>query len=319
MKKYYEEISMLRGITILLVLLGHSIIFFPINLLDYNWCSILYDYIYYFHMPMFFLISGFCYSKKKFKDHFISKVKRILIPYFAFSMLDLIPRYLFPSLINGNQDILTLLKQILLNGGKIWFLYALFIMFMIYPLIEKIIKNKFSMIISIILLVVINSFNITDMFLINKIVKFLPYFILGNYLKQIYSDKILKACGKPIIVITSIISFILLGLLPSSSICSFIKAIAGIVMTYSIIVSIKNIKIRKLLKNFGDYSLQLYLLNGFMLVPARVITVNVLHISNPLLIISIICISNALIGILVAKYILDRYKITRVISGIKVN
>ena len=64
MKVYYEEINRLKGIAILLVLLGHSIIFMPINLMEITWCSILYKYIYIFHMPLFFIISGFLYNYK---------------------------------------------------------------------------------------------------------------------------------------------------------------------------------------------------------------------------------------------------------------
>ena len=45
MKKYFEEVDVLKGIAILLVLLGHSFILYPINLLNYSWCNTIFEYI----------------------------------------------------------------------------------------------------------------------------------------------------------------------------------------------------------------------------------------------------------------------------------
>ncbi len=39
-KKYYEEIDILKGIAITLVVLGHSVIVYPINLHDIFWCKL---------------------------------------------------------------------------------------------------------------------------------------------------------------------------------------------------------------------------------------------------------------------------------------
>ena len=68
--KYFEEINILKGMTIILVLLGHSPVIFPINLQEIYWCKLLVDIIYSFHMPCFFLISGFLFynSEKKWKN-----------------------------------------------------------------------------------------------------------------------------------------------------------------------------------------------------------------------------------------------------------
>ena len=49
-------------------------------------------------MPLFFFISGYLFQEKK-EESLISfikrKAKRILIPYFVFAILSLIPYYLF--------------------------------------------------------------------------------------------------------------------------------------------------------------------------------------------------------------------------------
>lgn len=59
-----EEINWMRGFAAFLVVLGHSIIVFPVNLHEIPWCKYLYDTIYSFHMPLFFAISGYCFSMR---------------------------------------------------------------------------------------------------------------------------------------------------------------------------------------------------------------------------------------------------------------
>lgn len=70
-------IDVLKGVGILLVLLGH--------------CNTPFDkYIYGFHMPLFFLISGYLFkSKKPIIPYFRKLLKRYIVPYFvlAFCML----------------------------------------------------------------------------------------------------------------------------------------------------------------------------------------------------------------------------------------
>lgn len=63
MKERIEEIDWLRGFATFLVILGHSIIVYPINLHEIPWCNVLYEFISSFHMPLFFVISGFCCQK----------------------------------------------------------------------------------------------------------------------------------------------------------------------------------------------------------------------------------------------------------------
>ena len=61
-KKRIASIDYLKGIAIILVLLGHSIIQYPINLHENDVCRTLYEWICTIQMPLFFFASGFCYS-----------------------------------------------------------------------------------------------------------------------------------------------------------------------------------------------------------------------------------------------------------------
>lgn len=81
-----KEISFLQAIGIILVVLGHSGKHIPY----------LTKWIYSFHMPLFMFISGylFNYNISGYKDFFIKKTKRLLVPYFIISTIAYIPKYL---------------------------------------------------------------------------------------------------------------------------------------------------------------------------------------------------------------------------------
>ena len=59
MKERAYEIDVLKGFGILLVILGHCMPDFPINILEDKFSAELQRFIYTFHMPMFFFCSGF--------------------------------------------------------------------------------------------------------------------------------------------------------------------------------------------------------------------------------------------------------------------
>ncbi len=83
-KKRIEWIDYARAIAIILVIVGHAI---PEYNLDMENMRII---IYSMHMPIFFILSGYTFhfdENKKLKDIFIKKVKRLLVPYIGFCFL----------------------------------------------------------------------------------------------------------------------------------------------------------------------------------------------------------------------------------------
>ena len=67
--KRNSDLDILKGIGIVLVILGHQ--YLPIG-----------HFIYSFHMPLFFLISGYLYYKKEIKESLVKDFRRLIIPYF---------------------------------------------------------------------------------------------------------------------------------------------------------------------------------------------------------------------------------------------
>jgi fucose 4-O-acetylase-like acetyltransferase len=134
-----EFIDIMKGIGIILVVVGHI-----------SQLNILNTWIFSFHMPLFFFISGITFSVSK-KENFIrKKVNKILIPYFIFSLLTFIYWSVIERKLRG--DTTSILSQFIgiftSQGGEynhvynivMWFLPCLFITEIIFYFI----KNKFS-------------------------------------------------------------------------------------------------------------------------------------------------------------------------------
>lgn len=98
MKEYFQHLDLLKGLAILLMVMGHSIAWsFPDwSFLTGTWsdmprnefyASFMWKIIYSFHMPLLFFVSGFLFYKsnpltmRTVRDICFKRVQRLLIPY----------------------------------------------------------------------------------------------------------------------------------------------------------------------------------------------------------------------------------------------
>lgn len=101
-------IDLLRGIAILFVYLGHSILYHPIQMGDmYPWCHLLATSITSFNMPLFFILSGYLFAKsqKGVKEQYEGKVKRLLIPYMFTMSIIVGMKLLLPASMSYNSAV----------------------------------------------------------------------------------------------------------------------------------------------------------------------------------------------------------------------
>lgn len=149
-----SQLDILKGIGISLVLVGH---------VSRN--GVLNNWIYSFHMPLFFFISGALYylSKKvDSKSFFKKKFQGLIVPYFVFALLTfiywvVIERYLRAS--SGISVGQQFLEIFISQGGDesheynvvLWFLPCLFMMEIIFDWIYKKFKKNKGMLVSMIL------------------------------------------------------------------------------------------------------------------------------------------------------------------------
>ncbi len=185
--QHVSEIDRLRGIAIFCVILGHAIIVYPMNLHEIPWCRYLYGMIYTFHMPLFFFISGLCYrTQENYGIYILKKCKRLLLPYAVFGMIDILPRAFLPGLVNRSSSVGESIEAMLFRGGQYWFLYALFIIFMLFPLIEKIWVSESAVYISFSVLFAAGMISgyTTSLFTISSVLFHLPFFSAGVLIRR---------------------------------------------------------------------------------------------------------------------------------------
>lgn len=326
-KKHYPEIDSLKGWAIFLVLLGHSIILFPINLHEIPWCATSFAIIGCTHMPLFFLVSGMCYSyKSDYKGYIVKKFKRLMIPYFIFDMLETFVVAAAQGYVNhSGGSILGGIKAMFLYGGSYWFLYTLFVIFLIYPVIDKVMnKNKYLRIAFFAVFLALNILHPEiKLFEIGPALKYLFWFSIGVYLRRNYPlEKVLRT-DKPkryIYLKTAIVAVLWIGIFCAFktktdlmlSIKDFFVTSAGIVLSFLLI---RTEWFNKLFARFGKYSLQLYLLNCFTLGASRTFICSILGVSSPLIIIAFNMLIDYFLAYLVIKYICEKIKPVKFAMG----
>ena len=140
--KRLDEIDILKSIGIILMIMGHT-----------GFGKIFDYYIHSFHMPMFYIISGFLYknSQLPFKDFLKKKSKSLLIPYIIFAFFHLISWYILCFIVGRDLSIVNLISIFTFNtdnmpiSGALWFLTSLFFVDIIYYFINRINDKKFKL------------------------------------------------------------------------------------------------------------------------------------------------------------------------------
>ncbi|MBQ3396118.1 MAG: acyltransferase [Synergistaceae bacterium] len=310
-----QEIDSLRGFAIFLVVLGHAIILFPVNLKENFYCGILFDIIYSFHMPLMFVISGFCWTFTDYVASVRKKFFRLVIPYAVFNVIDMLPRQILSSLVRRPKPFSESLMKTLLYGGEFWFLYTLFIIFMIYPLIFRVSgSSKRKMMIVAVILCALSWFlgRRGGVFMIGRAAYYMFFFHLGVMARQFYCREGKLPDIKFPAIALALTSALWMLLLFKIKIFPILTILAGITASY-IMTSYSSFN--NAFSRFGKYSLQIYLLNGITLGISRAIICNVLHVYNPFIIVAFNVFIDFFVSYAFIRYVCEKNKITRFIMG----
>lgn len=268
-----EGVSIAKGIAIILMVVGHSL-----------WINCYArSYIYMFHMPLFFFMSGFCFKEKylrDFKTFFVRRIKSLWWPYFKYNIIFMAFHNLFWSLslysVEGFEHPYTfdeyfdrILHFLLMNGAEqflcaYWFLNTLLAGSAIFIIFRTFIKPHYLLIIllvgTLILLLLCNY--ISGAFSIIRIL-YATAFITTGYLFSISSLRC--RIGIPYILVFFVMIGIgtlfwpceILAIDKKTFLPYFITAIAGCLMTLGcsdIIVTYNN-WLKKILVFCGEHTM----------------------------------------------------------------
>lgn len=133
MRKRIEWLDIAKGIGILLVVLSHCL-----NINEKP-AQILFT----FHMPMFFLLSGYVFSgEDRFPVLVKKKAESLLLPYYGYILLGLVVSLLLPQWrsglsVSGIQKDLWIGNPEVMHNSSIWFLVCLFYVTLLFHGIQK--------------------------------------------------------------------------------------------------------------------------------------------------------------------------------------
>lgn len=169
-----------KAICIILVVIGHYV---P----DYSplWYVSVHDVIYTFHMPLFMFASGFIYMATKkdipYKDFLLKKVKRLIVPYLSVSAIVITIKLLTEghAYVENPVTWMSYIKMFYLPeaGYFLWFIWALWWMFVISPLF-KTMQMRLGLFVLAIVLHYMPGF-LPEVFCLRQFQGMLVYFMLG--------------------------------------------------------------------------------------------------------------------------------------------
>lgn len=239
----------------------------------YEWFN---QTIYYFHVPLFFICSGYLYQKfskvnsfKAWRNNTLKKLLNLGIPYFTFSIFTWVIKNAFSSAVNNKTG--NFVDDIFLNPmPPYWFLYALFFLFIVIPTFSSLKKIRIALIFFIVLRFI---------FIFNPwLNKFLPmpfeyimlygiWFVIGMYinfvdLNRVSRDKMLLSLSGAsgcVFIILSIFVYnenISVGIIPT---------ILGLIACFSIILFVmfmyRDNKQGKIFGFLAKYTMPLFLMH----------------------------------------------------------
>lgn len=184
MKKREGSIDTVRGLLMILVAAGHVIEFLRKK---NSGVQFLYNFIYFFHMPVFIFITGFL--SKNIEKGRQRAVETYFVPFILFNLIwnliTLISHFFVPPTTFNSSA--SAYFSFFTPGWALWFMLSLFLWKMFLPDIIRI-KNAFA--VSLVVGILSGLFVEFGAFLsLSRTITFLPYFLAGYYCGQEHIDR----------------------------------------------------------------------------------------------------------------------------------
>ena len=331
-RKDTNYLNIMKGMCIILVVFGHSIV--PSMRENNHILQAIWNFIYLFHMPVFFFVSGYLFeiNKNRYsntKEFITKKFQLLMIPYFVYSIISYIginvctqiPKlnsilsssgYFYTNLKNTIIQILTYQQHM---DKHIWFVYALFIIFVINIILKK--KSTyqtgfFMIVVYMIIALLCNLIFIPDLLI--KVSLYCIYFYFGRLfinINEIHADN-----KKSILIVLLFLILAVLQSINPKSINVIIDQLKLIILGFlgiyaTIFVSKyieKNNIFDKVFNFFNIYSYDIYLIHQPFIVSGLCGVLMKFTTFSMYSIVVIGTVIGIVIPIIVSKYILRKNK-----------
>ena len=167
-----ETFDILKGIGIILMIVAHT----------YGPSSISWDFIYAFHMPLFFIVAGYFYKQKPITELLKKNVKQLLLPYLTLCLIIIVL-----TQIRHPHSIRNDIEGTLNGMGPGWFLLAMFMVRIVFSYILKFFPRHYlfiSLLISLSICCIAYQHNITSFLSFFPCLVSLFFVAFGYYIKM---------------------------------------------------------------------------------------------------------------------------------------
>ncbi|MFH0809760.1 MAG: acyltransferase family protein [Pseudomonadota bacterium] len=319
-----KTVLVAKGIAIILVVIGH---YRPPGAPEY-WATLRAG-IYTFHMPLFFLLSGYLYhglKKRSYRDHLKNKLHRLIIPFLSVALFFLAVKYLPNCYLKLENPITTAsVINVFLDPWNsyipmLWFVYTLLLIFMLYPALELCVKKPGHILLLSILIFLIPM---PHLFCLDKLSENLPYFSLGVLLSyHVRLDRKQPLLASALILVASAMICYLPAHIATSCdshrCLTLIKLATG--MTGCLLCLLLSNKIQEYfptsialwLATVGVFSMSIYLFHTLFESSARVVFYQLMRADNHFEARALFAVaSGVLMPMVLARYVLQRFYFTR--------
>lgn len=271
-KTRYYWIDNIKFAACALVVLGHfymSMVQSKI-LPDNSVYNFLIQTVYTFHVPLFFICSGFLYQKsnkvhslKSWSHNIADKLLNLGVPYFTFSIITFLFKTIFSDYVNTQEG--NLLNSLFINPiSPYWYLYVLFFLFLLVPCVDS--KKQANILLAVavaakIITIVVYDSHFKMPYIFSLASRFI-WFAIGIWL-AVYEIEF-KTNKNKIIMAVSFITAVSISIVFYQEYNSLesIKTVIGILFITAIVIlsqTIDNKFINKLSFKFSEYFMPVYL------------------------------------------------------------
>lgn len=280
-EKWVDDVKVIACI---LVVLGH----FLASVQSYAPGGVLYEWfhktIYYFHVPLFFICSGYLYQKYSQIDDIKSYLKNISkkalalgIPYVTFSSVTWVLKTVFSRDVNNQID--GFCDTLFLHPtAPYWYLYALFFIFLVTPTFSTVKMTAVGLAVAIAAKAYILTGGGTEIYAVSTVLTNEIWFVLGMSIcvfnVQLHGKKKLGVLSGLIFVILSILAYVK-DVVPGA-----FTFILGLIACFSVILLVANNTenstiFGKVMGFLSKYTMPIFLMHTIMAATLRTILLRI--------------------------------------------
>lgn len=284
-KRHYFWVDNIKFAACVLVVLGHYWMSAVVSGIarDGTAYELIIQSVYTFHVPVFFVCSGFLYQKsnrvhsaKSWGKNVLTKLLNLGVPYFTFEAATLVIKKIFADDVNNQAG--DILKTLFLSPiAPYWYLYALFFMFVFIPCIST--KKQGAILLASALMLkiitIICSYSgVTLPYIINSTAGRMIWFAIGMCCAVDLFD--LKARAAKIFMFIACAAAIILCicLYREQNLDIATQFCIGLLFVISIITAAQNYEtpsVNKISAKFSDYFMPVYVMHTIFAAGVRIV------------------------------------------------